>query len=418
MNTNELLEKIKVHSSGCLFSIVGPNTVGKSYSLRYLHEQCNGESLLIDEDGGYTCNITRSKVQRVDNKYLYIDESNRGKDSFDAEQIEIDESSREIISIAEDCKRQLNVKFVSSGSKKLNNILDIILSLNLNNIKYFFFDEPENFLDDQSIKVVQRIFDSLAINNKTVVFVTHNPRLLEILKMDIDFIYLLPKMYGDFINLTFQQIENIYRTTGAEISRIQLSAQPGYGDILEYSKPEKVEYLFLKRLLSSQEFYRSLFYNEIFLLEGLTERCVLEESPKLIQHTQNVYYCNGKYQAPFLIKLFVALHKRVIGVFDRDDGKTGKLPYEINTYLNQLVATSNNLLTLKYIPNDLESFLGVDDDVYREILGNEYSANKRDQLAKQYKAYISLFKIRKQPALISNLEALFNTSLYSSWTTE
>ena len=418
MNSNELLNIIRTSREKRLFAIVGPNTVGKSYSLRFMHGQCNGESLLIDEDGGYTCNITRSKVQRVDNKYLYIDESNRGKDSFEAEQVEIDESSRAIISVAEDCKRQLNVKFISSGSKKLNNILDIILSLNLNNIKIFFFDEPENFLDDQSIKLVQRIFESLVINNKTVVFVTHNPRLLEVMRIDIDSIYLLPKMYGDYINLTFQQIENIYRSTGTEISGIKLSTLPGYGDILEYSKPEKVEYLFLKRLLSSQEFYRSLFYNEIFLLEGLTERCVLEESPKLIQHTQNVFYCNGKYQAPFLIKLFVALHKHVVGVFDRDDGKAGKLPYEINSYLNQLVMTSNNLLSIKYIPQDLESFLGIDDELYREILGDEYSTNKRDQLAKQYKAYISLFKIRKQPALISNLEALFNTSSYSSWTTE
>ena len=290
MNANELLDVIKTSPDRRLFAIVGPNTVGKSYSLRFLHRKSNGESLLIDEDGGYTCNIARSKIQRVDNKYLYVDESNKGKEAAEVEQIEIESSSREIISVVEFCKRQLNVKFLSSGSKKLNNILDIILSLNLNSIRFFYFDEPENFLDDQSIKMVQRIFETLAKNNKTVVFVTHNPRLLEVLRIDIDSIYLLPKMYGDFINLTFEEIKNIYRATGTEISKIKLSTQVGYGDILEYSKPEKVELLFLKRLLSSQEFYRALFYNEIFLLEGLTERCVLEESPKLIQHTQNVYY--------------------------------------------------------------------------------------------------------------------------------
>ena len=143
----------------------------------------------------------------------------------------------------------------------------------------------------------------------------------------------------------------------------------------------------------------------------------MEESPKLIQHTQNVYYCNGKYQAPFLIKLFVALQKHVVVVFDGDDGKEGRLPYEINSYLNQMVTTSNNLLSLKFIPYDLESFLGIDDNLYREILGDEYSANKRDQLAKQYKAYISLFKIRKQPTLVSDLEALFSANSYSAWTT-
>ena len=158
MNTNELLDVIKTSSDRRLFAIVGPNTVGKSYSLRFLHSKSNGESLLIDEDGGYTCNIARSKIQRVDNKYFYVDESNKGKEAAEVEQIEIESSSREIISVAEDCKRQMNVKFLSSGSKKLNNILDIILSLNLNGIKFFYFDEPENFLDDQSIKLVQRIF--------------------------------------------------------------------------------------------------------------------------------------------------------------------------------------------------------------------------------------------------------------------
>ena len=417
MNTSELLDVIKTSADRHLFAIVGPNTVGKSYSLSFLHSQSNGESLLIDEEGAYKCNIARSKIKRVDNKYLYVDESSKGKEGTEGEHIEIEPSSSQIISVAEDCKRQLNVKFLSSGSKKLNNILDIILSLNLNNIRIFYFDEPENFLDDQSIKVIQRLFDALVKNNKTVAFVTHSPRLLEVLRIDIGSIYMLPKMYGDFINLTFEEIKNMYRTTGTEISKIKLSTQVGYGDILEYSKPEKVEHLFLKRLLSSQEFYRALFYNEIFLLEGLTERCVLEESPKLIQHTQNVFYCNGKYQAPFLIKLFVALQKHVIGVFDRDDGKEGKLPYEINSYLNQMVTTSNNLLSLKFIPYDLESFLGIDDNLYREILGDDYSANKRDQLAKQYKAYISLFKIRKQPTLISDLEALFSANSYSAWTT-
>ena len=417
MNTNELLDVIKTSDDRRLFAIVGPNTVGKSYSLSYLHSQSNGESLLIDEEGGYKCNIARSKIKRVDNKYLYVDESSKGKEGAEGEHIEIEPSSRQIISVAEDCKRQLNVKFLSSGSQKLNNILDIILSLNLNNIKIFYFDEPENFLDDQSIKIIQRLFAALVNNNKTVVFVTHSPRLLEVLRIDIDSIYLLPRMYEDFINLTFEQIRHIYQITGDEIREIRVAETVGYGDVLEFSKPEKIEYLFLNRLLSSQEFYRSLFYNEIFLLEGLTERCVLEEIPKLIQYTQNVFYCNGKYQAPFLIKLFVALQKHVVGVFDRDDDKAGKLPYEINSYLNRLVMTSNGLLTLKFIPLNLESFLGIDDELYREILGSEYSANKKDQLAKQYKAYIGLFKIRKQPALVSDLESLFNATSYSDWTT-
>ena len=407
MNINELLDVIKNSADRHLFAIVGPNTVGKSYSLNFLHSQSNGESLLIDEEGGYKCNIARSKIKRVDNKYLYVDELNKGREGIEGEYIEIEPSSRYIISVAEDCKQQLNIKFISSGSKKLNNILDIILSLNLNNIKIFYFDEPENFLDDQSIKVIHRLFDALVNNNKTVVFVTHSPRLLEVLRIDIDAIYLLPRMYEDFINLTFDQIKHIYHTTGDEINEIKVTERIGYGDALEFSKPEKIEYLFLNRLLSSQEFYRSLFYNEIFLLE---------ESPKLIQYTQNVFYCNGKYQAPFLIKLFITFKKHVVGVFDRDDDKAGKLPYEINSYLNNLVMTSNGLLTLKFIPFDLESLLGIDDALYHEILGNDYSANKKRELAKRYKAYISLFKIRKQPTLVSKLESLFNATSYIDWT--
>lgn len=418
MNTNELLNLIKGDNDRHLFAIVGPNTVGKSYSLRFLHNKSYGESLLIDEDGVYTCNISRHKIQRVDGKYIYIDESNKGKGDAETECIVIENSSKEIISVAEDCKRQLNVKFLSSGSRKMDNILNIILSLNLNNIKFFYFDEPENFLDDQSIKMIKKIFDILVKNGKTVVFVTHNPRLLEILRIGIDSIYVLPKMYGDFVNLTFEQIRGIYQVTGAEIASIKVTTQIGYGDALEFLKPRNIEELYLERLLSSQEFYRSLFYNEIFLLEGLTERCVLEESPKLLQYTQNVFYCNGKFQAPFLVKLFVLLGKRVVGVFDRDDGKQGKLPYNINSYLNELVETSNKLLTLKFIPHDLESFLEIDDDLYREILGEEYSKSKQDQLSKQYKAYVSLFRIRNKTELISKLETIFSTDTYSSWITE
>ena len=93
MNANELLDVIKTSPDRRLFAIVGPNTVGKSYSLRFLHRKSNGESLLIDEDGGYTCNIARSKIQRVDNKYLYVDESNKGKEAAEVEQFEIESSS-------------------------------------------------------------------------------------------------------------------------------------------------------------------------------------------------------------------------------------------------------------------------------------------------------------------------------------
>lgn len=417
MNANEVLEIIKTSTDRHLFAIVGPNTVGKSYCLNFMHSKSNGESLLIDEEGGYKCNIARSKIKRVDNKYLYDDELNKGKASTESEYVEIESSSREIIAVADDCKRQLNVKFLSSGSKKLNNILDIILSLNLNNIKIFYFDEPENFLDDQSIKVIQKLFDVLVKNNKAVVFVTHSPRLLEVLRIDIDSIYLLPKMYGDFINLTFEQIKNIYRNTGVQIKTIRVSKTIGSYDNFKILLPEQLEYLFLQRLLSSQEFYRSLFYNEIFLLEGLTERCVLEESPKLLQYTQNVFYCNGKYQAPFLIKLFVALQKHVIGIFDRDDDKVGELPYEINSYLNRMITEAKGLLSLKFIPQDLESFLGIDDDVYHDILETEYSIGKKEILTKHYKAYVSLFKIRQQPDLVLKLETLYNDNSYSEWTT-
>ncbi len=417
MRTSELLDTIKTSVDRHLFAIVGPNTVGKSYSLNFLHSQSNGESLLIDEEGDYRCNIARSKIKRVDNKYLYVDESNKGKEGAEGEYIEIESSSKQIISVAENCKRQLNVKFLSSGSKKLNNILDIILSLNLNNIKIFYFDEPENFLDDQSIKVIQSLFDALIKNGKTVVFVTHSPRLLEVLRIDIDSIYLLPKIYGDFINLTFEQIKNLYRATGAEIKRIRVEQTIGDYDNFKILMPGQLEYLFLQRLLSSQEFYRSLFYNEVFLLEGLTERCVLEESPKLLQYTQNVFYCNGKYQAPFLIKLFVALHKHVVGVFDGDDGKEGELSYEINSYLTQMITTSKGLLSLKFIPKNLESFLGIQDEDYHDILGTEHSATKQKLLARHYKPYVSLFKIRKDTELISKLETIFNTNSYSAWTT-
>lgn len=411
MKINELENSIKIRQSG-MFAFVGPNTVGKSYSLNYIYENGDSHGLFIDEYGNYRCKQQKSKVRIANDKYIY-ENRERGKVNTEQESEQIYNNSKNIIIKANEIKNSLNSKYESSGSKKIRNIIEILLTLNLNHISTLYIDEPENYLDDKTIKQLKILLETITSNNKKVVFVTHSPRLLEVVQVHINNIFVFPRLFSEIVNLKYHDIRNCYKETANEIISLPWASQLNFLDV---KVPDVLIDIYLGKLLSSQEFYRTLFYDKIVLLEGLTEKMILEESPYLMDFSRNTFFCNGKFQSSFLINLYKLLKKDIVCIFDSDNDKIGRPCSEINKYIEGQKKDYNRL-KIVFIDNKIEDLLEINNnELYELILAENYSKNKKDELEKKYKPYVSVFQIKQKPSVINNLDAVFHEhSEYDEW---
>lgn len=411
MKINELESIIKNKDSG-IFAIVGPNTVGKSFSLNRIYENGNSHGLFIDEYGNYKCNQIKTKVRIANNKYIYENEE-RGRANTNQESELINDNSKSIIIEAKKIKDNLNSKYESSGSKKIKNMIEILLSLNLNHISVLYIDEPENYLDDKSIKQLKILFDTIISNNKKIVFVTHSPRLLEIVKVSINDIFIIPRLFGEIINLKYEDIKKCYQETAEGILKCSWASQLNFLDV---KVPGTLTDIYLSKLLSSQDFYRTLFYEDVVLLEGLTEKMILEESYQLMNFSKNAVFCNGKFPASFFINLYKLFHKNIVCIFDSDNDRPGQSCNKINQYIQTLKVDYPNLKII-FVDNNIEDLLDIkDDEIYKDILREKYSNTKKGELIRKYKPYVSVYQMRQNPSIVSKVETLFHErNEYDEW---
>jgi len=298
----------------------------------------------------------------------------------------------------------------------LKNIISILTSINLNYIDTLYVDEPENYLDDKIIKLLSTLFQIIINNNKKIVFVTHSARLLEIMKIKIDDIFMIPKLFNDFINITYQEVDAQIEKISNEISNFTWTHQMKDVDKLQINMPNEFKKIFLDKLLKSQEFYRTLFYNEVVLMEGLTEKQILEESPQLITYSENAVFCGGKFSAPIYIAIYKLYKKRIVCFFDSDNNAVGKPCNCINEYILSLNEDYDNI-SYYFLEDCIESTLDINtEQIIDAIMEKECSKNFRADFIKKYKPYLSLFKIRKEPTCISKLNDVFQIAHeYDDW---
>lgn len=413
MNKDEIKQRI-INNFSSLFTFVGPNSSGKSYTLNYLYNTLGNKTLMFDERGLLKCNVLKSKI--IINNDIYIYENNKNYGAKKEEKYEVEKISIESTNIIEFIKKVLyrlpkDNNRLSQGQIKLKGMFEAFLNYNLNNIDYFIFDEPENYLDDNNLKAIKELFDLLIDNNKKIIFSTHNSRLLELVKPDIGNIYIFNSYRKDNINnYSFSDVCDIYEESSkicksnkhlsgiSKHKKYWFSAQPTYRNI------------YIKILIESQEFYRSLFYNKIILLEGKTEELVLRETKNIIDNLENVFIANGKYQMPFLIILFYKICGNILCVYDSDykDGKKEQEAYFFNEILINIKNKYNSIKLIE-LKKDLEATLGIDFSLVAKDLFEDdtLSPNEIKSIKNDYKANIVYYAVRKDPNLISKLNSIF-----------
>lgn len=396
MKKNELINEF-FSSKKHLFALVGPNNSGKSYFIKHsIYNNVQFQSIMyLDETGMYSIKGNRKKVGIVKDYYYYAEENLRGQSGKrKPEFVKINDSSMNIIKTVEEIYNRSNIANKSLGTTKINYIARSLLEYNLNEISFFVFDEPENSLDDERMKYLERIIIALVSNNKNVFFVTHSPRFLELLQIEIDNIYVLPGINKDFIHYNISDIYNFYDSICCDISnKIGNKTEICTCDKLEYKSGTPLSRVQIDLFLKSFDFYKVLFYFKVCIVEGESEEYVLRSLNNKFSSSLTIYKARGKYHIPFLAKLFNSLGINVKCIIDSDtNGKTEKLSIALTHYLKEM--EKNGICICQTLTGDLENYLSINfSTAINKLLNENLSSNQSKGFKNSHKAIITYSEI-------------------------
>jgi len=152
---------------GEIIALLGENGSGKTTMLKCLAN---------------IINIDNGKINYNNNQFVFInDQPNIFGDlnikenlkcilSIYNQKIDLNRYNKFITTLGLDNMQSIPLKYFSTGNLQRNKLL---IALNLD-WQYLFIDEPFSNLDDNGFSVFKTIFSELKIQNKTILFSTHN----------------------------------------------------------------------------------------------------------------------------------------------------------------------------------------------------------------------------------------------------
>lgn len=391
-----LEEYLKQTNNYSPFFLIGSNGVGKTYKLMNIHLIDTTKNMYISEEGELlnTTPKNRVKIDLINSKYIFeSDETKRGnrdvKDNI-SRLVDIDSKFIELLDFCS--KELLNISKIrkkSKGQEKLVNILEILTSIFLNPISVILFDEPENFLDDNYLRIISIVLQLLEKAQVKVVLATHNARLCELCDMEIDNMLLLDiKFENDKISYTETslsniELKNIYINVSREIQDIakknKYNEDAGIMKKLKIYDDNSLFESLLNHFLKSEDFYRVLFYKKILIVEGETEKVILKKIFKNISDNSHFYCPNGKAFLPFFTELLLYFNKDLKIVLDSDrklDGVGNTTAVAITDYFE-----SKYKSIIRVFEPDLEKHFHIDLEDFR--IRKSFS-NKNQFMIKQF----------------------------------
>ena len=372
---------------------VGANGTGKSYDMQQLFT-VRDKSVLFEKNG--YCKISSAiKEQRFFTKLQNTKVVDQEIQTEKEKNLQV--KYREAIEYFKGLQEKLQTKYISSAIAKLLRIIESLLNCNFEEQEVFYFDEPETSLDDSNIKNISKIVQYIMRCKKQVFIVTHSPRLLEVLQPNISQIFLKQKLFGGYLQITEDGVYNLHRETAKKCQEY-LTNPPKWVQIY-IEKPHKFFQLYMNTFMHSHDFYRSLFYNNITLAEGLTEQFIVNSIEELTMTSNCFIFTHGKFNMPFLIQFYQLLGKKVYCVFDSDIyanqeiANGNKAVEQINQYLEEILPPTQRIV---FEPN-LERELNIDNKVVKELFTEniEQELNKKTikELQHKFKPFIAVYGV-------------------------
>lgn len=407
-----MINKYLIQKSCKARFLIGSNGSGKTYVMRKMLSEHEGESLFISEEGNLDIKMIRkSVVPELENKkyIIYPDPRSYGTERDDGyKKVSIPER---LLPLIEYCYEQIehykSIRYRSKGQEKIYNIFNIIYKTLLNPIKIIFIDEPENFMDDLGLRKITRLFKLIEDAKIKLIVSSHNYNLCNLLKVPINHIFFIKKDFNEkkvaFSNtikcISLNDVKKLYKNEtknfenyikGKKLDPDKMSRKlhiDDNGDLFE---------LFLNDVLTSEQFYRSLFYSNVVLVEGQTEKRIINKFDLSEKFEDNYFFiCDGKGYMPFWAALFNSIGKNVKIIIDSDKKIppiNDKVTYGMTCYLKYKYPGQ----VTSFEP-DLENYFGIDTNKFSHYLSSRgenklYASDEFFQNKNNLKKFLNYIK--------------------------
>lgn len=356
--------------------LIGPNGAGKTYSMKNSLKDHEKSSLFISEDGNLEIKMKRNKVitDLRNGVYILVDEKAYG--TREKEKTTIIKIDQRVIPLINYCEKQIrnfeNLKMKSKGQEKMYNIFNEFYRYILNSIDIIYFDEPENFLDDMGLRKISKLFKLIEDAKIKLVVASHSFSLCSILKVPIDHLIFInrlnnpkpPYIVNKMSVINKDKVKKLYKNESISIEKWRrenaINKRGDYENFLNYYTNDNVFNLYLNDVLYSEQFYRALFYENVVIVEGATEKRIVSKLDLSEELNSTFFYVAfGKSFIPFFAKLFEYIGKKVKIIIDSDsiplNGGAVKTEYAVTLYLKD--EYSNDLIIFD---PDLERYFKMD----------------------------------------------------------
>lgn len=389
---------LKSKSTEPLF-IIGPNGSGKTYNLKKYQDITEGNSIYISEDGNLDVKMPRNEaIPRLENgEYLIYPQNKYYGERIERKDVIVSKIDYRLLELINYCKKELDfynsIKCKSRGQEKAFNIFNIIYKSYMNPIKYIFFDEPENYLDDLGLRKISILLSHLKDAKIKLIISTHSYSLCSLLNVSINNIIFINKMFdlkksyynNQMIKLTLNNVRKIYEASTIEFEKFienkKLDVDGGIRKKMHFYEHKNLLDLYLNDVLKSEQFYRALFYQKIILVEGPSESRIIRKLNIEELHDNYFYITYGKCFMIFFAKLFTKIGKNILIITDSDK-KFKKGADKYNTaYGITLYMQENYSSSLKLFDIDLENHFQIDKSFFdkKGLSSNEMKVYSADE---------------------------------------
>lgn len=343
---------------------IGPNGYGKTTKLQSIKDQLEleghndtilleSEILLLDEVKD-TVDTSKTMEFIIDNLFNSSESLQEAKNNYENEVDRAVESNilymntiiDEILShnqqtrsgnfISKTVKKEYkklvkintsDVKNKIGSGQRMFLILKLVSKFNSKN--NIFLDEPEKYSHPSLLHKTAEIINDLSARGKNVYIATHSPKLVSMLRFDLDDIVILndPNYLEKSLNLN--AVLNQYSAHAITLNSPRLSKSLSYFNITDFKNNIKNFHL--------HEFIDCLFSKKIYIVEGVNDVLFIK---KLLQQNNNFYedysifQTYGKHHMILFAKIFLDLGIEVKVFFDEDNNQ---LPYNLSS--NQLLSS-------------------------------------------------------------------------------
>lgn len=368
---------LKSKSINPLF-LIGPNGSGKTYSLKKYQDITEGKSIYISEDGYLDVKMLRSEAipNLETHEYIIYPKSKYYGETKEREEAKTHTIDSKLLDLISFCKKEIefykSIKHKSKGQEKAFNIFNIIYKSYMNPIKFIFFDEPENYLDDLGLRKISILFEHLKKAEIKLIVSTHSYSLCNLLNVSINNIIFINRSFdikkssytNSMIKLTLNSVKRIYKESTIDFENFikdkKLDVDGGIRNKMHFYEDPKLLDLYLNDILKSEQFYRALFYKKIVLVEGPSENRIIRKLNIEELHDNYFYVTYGKCYMIFFVNLFSKIGKDILIISDSDkkykkNADKYNTAYGITMYLEKYHSD-----IIKLFDVDLENHFNID----------------------------------------------------------